>query len=420
MSVPLHANRNTSIFNLMNKTDIIRRVFFIAGITIVALAAFSLWHGQSGGEDGHDHDAESAHVEDEEHQNISLTQQQVNAVDLRMDIAKTRELDATLKATGALVLRPQDQGEVASLMGGIVKSLLVKDGQRVSRGQVVATIENTDVVSLQREYYSAYKESEMSRMELERQRQLSSNGAGVGKNLQLAEKNYQTARANMVGIARQLSQLGIGTAAAAKGHFTTVFPLRAPMSGTVSQVTASIGSYADMQTPLMKICDNNALECDLNVFEKDLGKVKNGDRVRMELANQPNVTLTGKVYGMNQYFNDGTKSVAVHVKLDNAKGARLIDGMYVSGLIATGRQECKTLPTDAIVSSEGKTYVFALNKTPKNGKFEFSRHEVTTGVSQGGYTEVALCEHIQKDQKIVTESASYLASMTTDHGEHNH
>ncbi len=403
----------------MGKVDIIKRVFFIAGSAVVALAAFSLWHGQSAVDD-HDHEAESAHVEDEEHQNISLTQQQVNAVDLRMDIAKTRELDATLKVTGALVLRPQSQGEVASLMGGIVKSLLVKDGQKVSRGQVVATIENTDVVSLQREYYSAYKESELARLELERQRQLSSKGAGVGKSLQQAEKNYQIARASMVGIARQLSQLGIGTANAAQGRFTTVFPLRAPISGTVSQVTASLGSYADMQTPLMKIRDNNAVECDLNVFEKDINKVKNGDRVRLELANQPNVTLTGKVYGMNQYFNDGTKSVAVHVRLDNAKGARLFDGMYVSGLIATGRQECKTLPTDAIVNSDGKTYVFALNKTPKNGKFEFSRHEVTTGVSQDGYTEVALCEHIQKDQKIVTESASYLASMTGEHGEHNH
>lgn len=402
----------------MSKADLFRRVFFIAGSAIVALAAFTLWHDPSA--DDHDHDEAAAHVEDDEQRNISLTQQQVDAVDLRMDIAKTRELDATLKVTGSLVLRPQSQGEVSSLMGGIVRSLLVKDGQRVSRGQVVAMIENTDVVSLQREYYSAYKESEMTRLELERQRQLSSKGAGIGKNLQQAEKNYRVSRANMVGIARQLSQLGVGTAAVARGRFTTVFPLHAPISGTVSQVTASLGSYADMQTPLMKIRDNNAVECDLNVFEKDINKVKNGDRVRLELANQPNVTLTGRVYGMNQYFNDGTKSVAVHVRLDNHKGVRLFDGMYVSGLIATGRQECKTLPSDAIVSSDGKSYVFALNKSPKHGKFEFSRHEVTTGVSQGGYTEVALCNHIRKDQKIVTESASYLASMTGEHGEHNH
>lgn len=188
----------------------------------------------------------------------------------------------------------------------------------------------------------------------------------------------------------------------------------------MSQITASLGSYADMQTPLMKIRDNNAVECDLNVFEKDINKVKNGDKVLLSLTNQPGMTLTGTVYGMNQYFNDGTKAVSVHVKLNNPRGARLFDGMYVSGQIATGRQEYNTLPTKAIVSSDGKNYIFALNKSPQKGKYEFSRHEVTTGVSQNGYTEVLLCEHIQKNQKIVTDNAFYLASMTSEHGEHNH
>ena len=72
----------------MSKSDIARRVFFIAGSAIVALAAFTLWQGQPAA-DGHDHDAESAHVEDEEHQNISLTQQQVNAMSMRKSTAFT-------------------------------------------------------------------------------------------------------------------------------------------------------------------------------------------------------------------------------------------------------------------------------------------------------------------------------------------
>ena len=403
----------------------IKRIIFIVAVTVVAIAAFTFWQGHNNNE--HAHDEEVAHNdnadkegEEDEYKNIPLTQQQMNAVDIKMGMAERRELDATLNVNGSLVLRPQSMGEVASLMGGVVKSILVKDGQQVSHGQVVAMIENTDVVSMQREYYSAYKESEMARNEYERQQQLSANGAGVKKNMQQAQKDYNVARANMVGIGRQLKQMGISTSAVAKGKFTTVFPLRAPISGTVSQITASLGSYADMQTPLMKIRNNNAVECDLNVFEKDINKVKPGDRVLLSVTNQPGTTVTGKVYGMNQYFNEGTKAVAVHVKLDNTKGLSLFDGMYVSGQIATGRQECNTLPSKAIVNSDGKNYIFALNKAPRNGKYEFSRHEVTTGVSQNGYTEVLLCEHIRKDQKIVTDNAFYLASMTSEHGEHTH
>lgn len=364
--------------------------------------------------------AETASKEEEEEidfQNIPLSEKQMKAVDLKMGVVENKELDATISANGTLVLRAQSLGNVSSLMGGVVKSILVKEGQMVKKGQVVATIENTDVVTWQRDYYTAYRESEMARLEMERQKSLQQAGAGIKKTLQQAEKEYRVAQANLVGTGKQLQQLGISTAEVAKGKFTTVFPLRAPISGTVSEMVASLGSYADMQTPLMKIRNNNDVECDLNVFEKDINKIQVGDKVLLSVTNQPGVKVSGHVSGMNEYFNKGTKSVAVHVRLDATRNAKLFDGMYVAGQIATGRQLCTTLPSKAIVSADGKQYIFALNGTLKGSNYSFSRHEVTTGVSNDGYTEVSLCKHIQKGQKIVTKNAFYLASLTGDHGE---
>lgn len=391
----------------------IKRFILVAALTVITFVGFSFL-SQSKAET-----SESENQEEEiDFQNIPLSEKQVKAVDLKMGEAQEREMDAMLHVNGSLVLRAQDMGNVSSLMGGIVKNVYVKEGQMVSRGQVVATIENTDVVTLQREYYTAYKESEMARLELDRQKTLASAGAGIKKTLQMSEKNYKVAQANLLGTGRQLQQMGISTKEVAKGKFTTVFPLRAPISGTVSDMQASLGSYADMQTPLMKIRNNHAVECDLNVFEKDIAKVKVGDQVLVSLTNQPGVNVSGRVYGMNQYLNKGTKSVAVHVKLDAKRGAKLFEGMYVSGQIATGRQLCMTLPDKAIVSADGKQYVFALNQQhSKGGTYSFSRHEVTTGVSNNGYTEVALCKHLKKGLKIVTDNAFYLASLTGDHGE---
>lgn len=391
----------------------IKRFILVAALTVITFVGFSFL-SQSKAET-----SESENQEEEiDFQNIPLSEKQVKAVDLKMGEAQEREMDAMLHVNGSLVLRAQDMGNVSSLMGGIVKNVYVKEGQMVSRGQVVATIENTDVVTLQREYYTAFKESEMARLELDRQKTLASAGAGIKKTLQMSEKNYKVAQANLLGTGRQLQQMGISTKEVAKGKFTTVFPLRAPISGTVSDMQASLGSYADMQTPLMKIRNNHAVECDLNVFEKDIAKVKVGDQVLVSLTNQPGVNVSGRVYGMNQYLNKGTKSVAVHVKLDAKRGAKLFEGMYVSGQIATGRQLCMTLPNKAIVSADGKQYVFALNQQhSKGGTYSFSRHEVTTGVSNNGYTEVALCKHLKKGQKIVTDNAFYLASLTGDHGE---
>lgn len=401
-----------------------KRVILIVAVTAIAWAGFAFLAKQTGS-DAHAHEEQEHEEVDFDH--IPLTAKQVSTVDLKMGEAVEREMDATIEAKGSLVLRAQAMGDVASLMGGIVKSIFVKEGQLVHRGQIVASVENTDVVSLQREYYSAAKECELAKADLERQLLLSKQGAGVKRTLQQTRKDYQVAHANLLGIGRQLAQMGISTSAVAKGKFTTAFPLRAPISGVVSQLTASLGSYADMQTPLMKIRNTQAVECDLNVFEKDLAKVKVGNRVTLSLTNQPGVKLSGTVYGMNQYFNDGSKSVAVHIKMDDSSlktsrinHIKLFDGMYVSGQIATGSQRCLALPSEAIVSIDGKQYVFALNGEPKKGEYSFSRHEVSTGVTCGGFTEVKLCDHLKAGKKIVTDNAFYLASLTGEHGEHAH
>ena len=413
-----------------------KRIVLIVAVTAIAWAGFAFFAKQTGSE-AHAHEEHEHEEVDFDH--IPLTAKQVSTVDLKMGEAVEREMDATIDAKGSLVLRAQAMGDVASLMGGIVKSISVKEGQFVQKGQVVATVENTDVVSLQREYYSTAKECELARKDMERQKLLAQNGAGIKRSLQQAQKDYHVAHANMLGIGRQLAQMGISTAAVAKGKFTTAFPLRAPISGIVSEMTASLGSYADMQTPLMKIRNTQAVECDLNIFEKDLAKVKVGNRVTLNLTNQPGVKLSGTIYGMNQYFNDNSKSVAVRVKLDaasvksylhsssgNTHGGKLFAGMYVSGKIATGSQQCLALPSQAIVSTDGKQYVFALNGAPSKGNYSFSRHEVTTGASDGKYTEVKLCDHLLKGKnraavkKIVTGNAYYLASLTGEHGEHAH
>lgn len=393
-----------------------KRILFIAAATAAAILAF-MFLSDMNHSDTHDEDG---HEEAVDFDNIILTQAQVNAAALRMDAARERTMSTTIQASGALVLRAQHQASVAPLMGGVVKSVLVAEGQHVKKGQVVAMVENTDVVALQREYYSATREAATAHAEVLRQQTLQQGGAGVKKALQQAESRYGVARADAVGLARQLQQMGISVDAARQGRFATVFPLRSPIGGTVSRITATLGSYADMQTPLMQIRDNANVEADLSVFEKDLAKVKPGCRVSLTLTNQPGSHVEGHVYGVNQYFNDGTKAASAHVRITSAGGARLFDGMAVQGLIATGSLTCYALPDAAIVSTEGKKYIFMLNKEPQGGSYSFSRHEVTTGVEQDGYTEVSLCNHAKGGRKIVVDNAFYLASMTSEHGEHNH
>lgn len=391
------------------KGNIMKRILIVVAVTVLALIGFS-FVSKSNANETVETDTKTDYL------NIPLSQSQVKTAGISFGVPENRNIDTTLTANGQIVLRAKDKANVASLMGGIVKHIYVTDGQTVKKGQVVATIENTDVVSLQREYYSASKDCEFARLDMQRQKTLDKSGAGIKRNLEQANKEYHIAQARMQGIAQQLAQMGISTTSAAHGKFITSFPVKAPISGTVSGITASLGSYADMQTPLMTIRDNAAVECDLNVYEKDINKISTGDNVLMTVTNEPSTKIYGKVYGINKYFTDGSKSIAVHVKLLSGHD-KIFDGQYVNGIISVGHRHGTTLPSKAIVHSDGKSYIFALNGKPDKHGYHFSRHEVTTGVTDNGYTAVKLCKHIQKGQEIVTDNAFYLASLVGDHGE---
>ena len=177
-----------------------------------------------------------------------------------------------------------------------------------------------------------------------------------------------------------------------------------------------------MQTPVMSINNNNAVECDLNVFEKDIDKVKRGAKVLIAMTNQGNRTIEGYVSGINENLNEGDKSVAVHVKNDNRDG-ELFGGLYQTGLISTRKEKVDPVQSKAIVKDGNKSYVFVHNVNHSlsiKKTHHFSRREVKTGITENGYTQIDFVEPTNKDLPVVTNSSYYLASAVSEHGEHDH
>jgi cobalt-zinc-cadmium efflux system membrane fusion protein len=97
--------------------------------------------------------------------------------------------------------------------------------------------------------------------------------------------------------------------------------------------------------------------------------------------------------------------------------------MYVSGLINTGKQKTQAVPNDAVVSKDGKKYIFVLEEEDESeqGKsFHFAAVEVIAGVSELGYTQITPVGELSEDATIVKSNAFYVGSMSSDHGEHGH
>ena len=359
-------------------------------------------------------------VEEQGNETIELTQEQIKTVGITLGKVENRPLNNVVRANGELQLNPQDMADVTSLVGGVVRKVYVTEGQQVKAGQVVAHIENTEIVGLQKDYLIAVKETNVTHQELLRQKTLASQKAGVEKTLQQASAAYEMALARQTGLYNQLRQIGINTNLVKQGKIIRQVSISAPISGIVTKISVKSGSYIESSQSLMQVANNAAVFCNLNVFERNISQVAKGQEVDFVITNSPKVYFKGTVKEINRSMDSDTKAISVHVGIDAKNATELIPGMYVTGIISMGKQNVPALPDDAIVNANGKRYVFVLDKRHKEGndvKFQFKQVEVVAGVSELGYTQVDFVTPISKDATVVTSNAFYIASMTADHGE---
>ncbi len=358
---------------------------------------------------------------------IELTEQQMKAVGIETGKIELKNLSSVVKASGELEVPPQNKADVTSLIGGIIKKIFVLEGSYVKKGQVVAMIENPEFIKLQQEYLSIKNGSTYTAQEFERQKELKDADAGTGKIYQQAESNLMIERARLKGLETQMKQFGINPSSVSNGNIVTQLPVRSPISGNLGHIKVNVGSYVDDTNSLMEIIDNSQIHCDLQIFEKDLFKVKVGQEVNFILTNQDNRQITGKIYGINKSFESENKAVIAHAVINDSGKNNLIPGMYVSALIKIGSEEVSAVPTDAIVKSEGKEYIFVVKEenesvaevkdksnekeaTEPDAKVAFKMIEVVTGVSELGYSEITPVDNIPVDAKVVTKGAFYILS----------
>lgn len=431
----------------MNTTSYIKR-----NIAILICSAFIISTVSSCGdatkktgttdEAAHDHGAEG---HDEHTEALELSQEQMNAVGIVIGDIEQKNLTAVVKASGQLAVPPQNAAQINVLTGGIIRKINVIEGQRVSKGQVLVTIENQDLIKLQQDYLTAKGGFSFIEAEHNRQQQLKAANAGTGKAHQQAEANYNAERARLKALESQLKQYGISVNRIASGNITSQVPVTAPINGTIGKISAETGSYAQPGVSIMEIVDNSKIHADLIVFEKDLSKIKVGQKVDFQLTNQKNEQIEGEIYGINKSFENDSKGVVVHAIIKKP-GANLIPGMYVTGLIGIGTAAANAVPIDAVIRAEGKSFIFIVDNTAKaaheeahghshEGEAEekhkeedakdknsvhFKKVEVTTGVAELGYVQINPLEKLPADVRVVTKGAFYLQSKASGPAAHSH
>ncbi|MCC6937797.1 MAG: efflux RND transporter periplasmic adaptor subunit [Flavobacteriales bacterium] len=345
---------------------------------------------------------------------VTLTVEQIKAIGLVTASPTRQSLSTGLKANGRLVLPPQNMADVSVLMGGLVKQVMVQEGEAISQGQTLALLENLDFLQLQQDYLATKATLTLQRAELERQQALATDKINATRTLQQAQADLDGTEARYSTMEQKLRLFSTDPAKLTPANIRSAYPVQAPIGGFIKRIMVNTGQYADPLKAIFSIVDNRFLHVDLTVFEQDVHKVKEGQRVTITDAHDPDVLHTATIFGVNRAFEADQQAVLVHARIDE-KTHDLLPGMFVQAVIEIDSTAALSLPDEAIVSNGDDHYIYV-----EHQPHVFTQVQVRTGASALGFSEITPLEPLASDAKVVVKGAYYLLSeLTKGEGEHH-
>lgn len=353
-----------------------------------------------------------------EEKKVVLTASQFNALQIKVDTLIRRNMGGYVEANGQLEVPPQNEATITSVIGANVVAIEVIEGDRVRKGETVAYLSHPDIIQKQTDYLNAYSNSQFLRKAYDRQKTLYDAGVGSGANVQKAEAEYQVAHHRVGGLAAQLMQLNVDVAEVQKGNIQERIPLRSPIDGFVHGVSVKTGQFVAPQTELFEVVDTHHVHADLMVFEKDVYKVKEGQKVIFNVQSILQKELTAEIYSVGKTFEQDPKALHVHAEIENKEG-NLIPGMYIEGRIQTDYSQTLAFSENAIASDGEKSYVFAVQD--QGADRVFVPMEIAIGEKDGDWVAVTFFDPVEPGTKFAQNRAYYLmGEMKKGEAVHSH
>ncbi|MFN4342097.1 MAG: efflux RND transporter periplasmic adaptor subunit [Azonexus sp.] len=323
---------------------------------------------------------------------------------LTLDEVRSRPLVENLRVAGQIDFDEQRLARIGATITGRVTEIDAWLGQEVRKGDVLARLNSSELSEQQLAYLKARAQLELNRRNAERARALFDADVIGAAELQRRESEYKISQAETRAAADQLQLLGVSPAAIERlgrqGEVNSVTPVVATMSGVVVERKLAQGQVVQPADSLFVVADLSRLWAVAQVPEQQVGLVKVGQTVNIEVPALGNEKLTGKLIFVGQTIDPETRTVLVRTELDNRDG-RLKPAMLATMLIEARPVESVVVPASAVVRQNDEDHVFVAEG---NGTFRLVR--VRLGPEQGGVR--AALSGLKGGERIVVDGAFHL------------
>ncbi len=348
---------------------------------------------------------------------ISLTSREVENAGLKIEEARledgraTTELQ-TLRTTGTVQSNSYKDVPVFPLAGGLVREINVVLGDRVSRGQRLATIFSTELSEAQTTYLSLQADIEKHHQHFRRTVQLTEIGAVSREELEAVEAEYKTEQARLASARQRLLFLGMKPkqvdSLATVDQMSAIVPVESPSSGIVLSRNINQGELVGPGKELFRITDLSTIWVIAQIFENDFALVRMGTPATISSPAFGGRSFRGQVSYMDPRIEPQTRTAQVRIDVNNQSGLFRL-GMFVDVNFSASAssssaipQSHVTVPRSAIQKIGSTEVVFVATREPG----VFLRREIKTGSETDGRT--IILEGLSSGDRVVTEGSFLL------------
>jgi membrane fusion protein (multidrug efflux system) len=267
---------------------------------------------------------------------------------------RTRDLRQVLPLSGAL--RAVNQAAVKARVAGEVRAVLVREGEAVQVGQIVARMDGTEYQAREAQSRGALAAArgqlDIATKARDNNRALLAKGFISQNAFDNAASQYQIAQANV-----DSAKGALDVTAKSLGDTT----IRAPIAGLVSNRTIQPGEKVPVDFHLLDIVDLRKMEMEAAVPTSDIQRVALGQEVQLKIEGVTRPAV-GKVTRINPSTQSGSRSIIVYVEIDNPKSL-LRAGMFAEAqLTLVRRNAVLTAPASAVQTVDGQAVVYVIDK----------------------------------------------------------
>lgn len=339
---------------------------------------------------------------------FSLNKKQMSVMNIGLSpVLKTR-IQPIVVTTGKVSMAPNSVAIVSTNIRGKISEILVREGAHVAKGQPLLRISSMEFIELQQNYLSAKNDAQLMTLEYERQRKLRQENIGALAEYQAVESKYFSALNTVESIGEKLKLLGVNLDDyndRSKANVKNTITLVSPISGSVFKIKSTIGMFVDPTTELVEVYNLDKLYADIDIYEKDIDLISEGQPVTIEFLNQNAPKVTGNITYILKAIDPAAKAVPVHVSFTPPKDVNVLPEMGVKVRIEgkASKQPVIAVPQSALLQ-EGELFYVFLAEAGSNESYQFKKVKVLLGDSDGKLVEIKTGEGIIEGSSVVNEN----------------